>query len=233
MKISVLIVDDEEPARHEMRQLLSALPGVSVIGEAGDVETALALTVEHQPGVCFLDIRLAGESGFDYVARVGERGPRLVFVTAHDRYAIRGFECNAMDYLLKPVALDRLAESLRRLEPRKALPSNSVEDPVFFKGTTSGRFATWTQVSHIRTEGNYSRVFFVDGTDLLMLRPLKEWDGIAPKGFLQQVHRTALVQRRLIRELRVLEEGRREVVLSTGQALPVGRAYWGELKPSA
>src|SRR5688572_23628454 len=107
-----LIVDDEAPARLEMRRLLSAHPGVEVVGEAGDVRTALELHSRLRPELIFLDIQLRGETGFDFVAAMGEGEARIVFVTAYDQHALRGFECNALDYLLKPVHPERLKSTL-------------------------------------------------------------------------------------------------------------------------
>jgi len=231
--LKCLIVDDEALARRELRVLLSVYSHVEVCGEASDVATALELTIAERPDVVFLDIKMHGESGFDYVAQVSTTLPRIVFVTAYDQYALRGFECNAMDYLLKPVQPQRLAESLRRV--REALPTHplpkGLDDVIFIRGTTSGRFATWEEISHIRAEGNYSRVSFADGASLSVLRPLKEWLEVAPEGLLLQIHRTAIVRRRAIREIiAAATPSRKEVVMITSETLPVGRAYLNDLR---
>jgi DNA-binding NarL/FixJ family response regulator len=110
-----LIVDDEELARQEMRRLLRSHPSMEVAGEAADVATAFQLAARFKPEVIFLDVELRGETGFDLVERLPDPLPQIVFVTAYDRYAIQGFESNALDYLLKPVEAARLAETVRRL----------------------------------------------------------------------------------------------------------------------
>ncbi len=220
-----LIVDDEEPARRELQSLLSLHPGIEVVAQAEGVDAALQATSEFSPEVVFLDIKLAGETGFDYVARVEEPSPHIVFVTAFDRYAVRGFECNALDYLLKPVWPERLEETLRRLGRVCAASQKAkIDDVVFLKGASFARFIPWREVHHILSEGNYTRVILNDGTDLLIIRPLKQWLELMPDDFLQ-VHRTAIVRRDAMRELH-LTGGRRELVLSDSSIVPVSRSHW-------
>lgn len=228
-RMKALIVDDEEPARVELRKLLSVHGDVEVIGESGDVEEALALTAEHGPDVCFLDVRLAGESGFDYVARVGEEGPRIVFVTAFDQHAVRAFECNALDYLLKPVRPERLAETLRRLPPVMAERAEA-EDFVFLRGPAAARFVPWAEVRRIESRGNYTTVHVADGTATTVLRTLKNWIDLAPSGQYVRVHRKTLVRRADIRELRQMAGSTRELVLGDGTIVPVGRTYWPQVQ---
>lgn len=226
--LKCLIVDDEPLARREMGQLLSMHPRVSVCGEAACVSEALELTVSQKPDLVFLDIKMPGESGFDYVARVPGEPPRIVFVTAYDQYAVKGFECNAMDYLLKPVKPERLAETLRRArEGKSSLPTAGLSDDVIFiKGTTTGRFATWGGISHILAEGNYTQVHFADGTNLNVLRTLKDWLAMAPANTLIQIHRTALANPLQIREVASASTpSRKQIIMQSGEALPVGRSH--------
>lgn len=225
--MKILIVDDETPARVEMRRLLSVHPECDIAGESADVAGALALTGELRPDLVFLDIRLAGESGFDYVARLGDGAPRILFVTAYDRYAIRAFECNALDYLLKPVRPERLAEALRRA--RLAGPPERRDadeaDAVFIKAGAFAGLVPWRDVMAIVAEGNYTRVRLADGRELIVLKTLREWLALAPEGLFLQVHRSVLVRRSGIRELRQAGEKRHELVLGAGAPVPVGRVY--------
>lgn len=225
--MKVLLVDDEQPARIELRRLLAVHPDVEVVGEAAAVASALALTAAHRPDVVFLDIKLAGESGFDYAAGVPDPGPRIVFVTAHDRYALRGFECNALDYLLKPVHPVRLAETLRRArqnETRQRPPATE-SDTIFVRAGSVARFLPWRDILAVTANGNYTRLRLSDGGNLVVLRPLKEWLALAPEGFFVQAHRSVLVQRAAIRELRQSGEKKSEILLDDGARLPVGRDY--------
>jgi two-component system LytT family response regulator len=226
-----LIVDDEEPARRELRLLLSQYSGLEIVGEAADVEAALDATSRLRPEVVFLDIKLAGETGFDYVARLPEPLPHIIFVTAYDRYAVRGFECNALDYLLKPVRPERLEESVRRLGRAAAIRRASLDDVVFLKGASFARFTPWRDVHHILSEGNYTRVYLNDGTDFLIVRPLKKWLELIPADSFLQVHRTAIVRRDVMRDLR-LSGGRRELTLSDSSVVPVSRPHWMALNQS-
>jgi len=119
-----LIVDDEHHAREGLRKLLLAHPGAQVVGEAGDVDSALRLLEALRPRVVFLDVQLRGETGFDLIARARPPLPHIVFVTAHDRYAVEAFRVEAVDYLLKPVEPEHLARAVRRVaRPPAALPA--------------------------------------------------------------------------------------------------------------
>ena len=227
-----LIVDDEEPARRELLRLLSLHPEMEVVGQAADVDAAVQATNQLAPEVVFLDIQLAGETGFDYVARLVDPLPHLIFVTAHDRYAVRGFECNALDYLLKPVRPERLEETLRRLGRVDAPTSRAaIDDVVFLKAASFARFVPWREIHHILSEGNYTRVFLNDGPALLIARPLKKWLELIPSEFFLQVHRTAIVRRDAMRDLH-FAKGKREVILSDGSPVPVSRTHWSLLNRS-
>lgn len=226
-----VIIDDEKPALREMRRLLSVHPDIDVVGEAANVESALAICRQVKPGLVFLDIQLRGETGFDFLGQMDEPLPRIVFVTAHDRYAIRAFECNALDYLLKPVQPGRLAETLRRIRSAPVLPPRALpEDAVLVKMNSTARFVPWSEIQSVESDGNYTRLVLADGSSSLILRPLKEWEMMAPAGHFLQVHRKTLVFGKAIREIRPAPGGRREIVMNDGRVIPVGRAFWPNLK---
>lgn len=230
--MKVLVVDDEAPARMELRRLLSVFPEVAVVGEAADVQTALALTADLRPDVVFLDIHLAGESGFDYAGRVPEPGPRIVFATAYDRYALRAFECNALDYLLKPVDPTRLTEALRRVRTRETVIRRTAgeDDAVFVKAGAVASLVPWRDIQSITANGNYTRLRIAGGGDVIVLRPLKEWLTLAPPGMFLQVHRSVLVRRAAIRELRQTGEKKHELLLHGGLSVPVGRGCAADVR---
>jgi len=247
----ILIVDDEAPARLELRRLLSPHPSIDSIGEAANVGCALEQTALHRPDLVFLDIHLRGETGFDYLARLPDfpATPRIVFLTAHDNYAIRAFECNALDYLLKPVAPERLAKSLARVTsltasqaapaalatpapPLPAAPATE-NDVVFVKAGSAVRFIPWLEIHAITADGNYTHLHLSCGDRLIVLRPLKEWLLLAPAGRFVQVHRSAVVQRRVIAEIQTVREKKRTLILLCGRQIPVGRDYFSALNESA
>jgi DNA-binding LytR/AlgR family response regulator len=116
--LRVAIVDDEKPARDRLRRMLAAMPDVEIVGEAGDVATAVALLDREKPELCLLDVQIPGGDGFD-VLRLVESMPQVVFTTAFDHYAVRAFEVKSLDYLLKPVHRDRLADAVKRAQQAK------------------------------------------------------------------------------------------------------------------
>lgn len=119
MKLRCVLVDDEAPARDRLRRMLAEHAEVEVVGEAGDVDAAVALVDAERPELLFLDVQMPGGDGFDVLRRV-EHLPRVVFTTAFDQYAVRAFEVSSVDYLLKPFAKPRLAAALERVRAATA-----------------------------------------------------------------------------------------------------------------
>jgi two-component system LytT family response regulator len=115
MKLRVAIVDDERPARDRLRRFLAAIADVELVGEAGDVASAVELLDRERPDLCLLDVQIPGGDGFD-VLRLTTHIPHVVFTTAFDHYAVRAFEVKSLDYLLKPVHKERLQDAVRRAQ---------------------------------------------------------------------------------------------------------------------
>ena len=113
MTLRVVIVDDERPARDRLRRMLAEHADVTIIGEAADAEAAVEVLERERPDLCFLDVQMPAGDGFDVLRRL-EKPPRLVFTTAYDQYAVRAFEAEALDYLLKPFSAQRLSAALDR-----------------------------------------------------------------------------------------------------------------------
>src|SRR5262250_2421525 len=120
--MKAVIVDDEPPARREMRRLLAEFPWIEIVGEASSAGQAEALVEQLHPELLFLDIQMPGGSGFDLLSRL-EHVPQVVFTTAHDEHAVRAFEVNALDYLLKPIDPRRLASTLDRVRSASVVPA--------------------------------------------------------------------------------------------------------------
>lgn len=134
--IKTVIIDDERLARAELRELLSAHPEIEIAGEAANAAEARRLIAQHKPSLIFLDIQMPEETGFDLLASLGEKAPRVIFTTAYDEHALRAFEFAAKDYLLKPVSPARLASAIQRLvpeeqsmEPAAGSPTDDAEQP--------------------------------------------------------------------------------------------------------
>ena len=168
--MTALIVDDERLGRAELRRLLGAHPEVEIVGEARDADQAQALIEQLQPDLLFLDIQMPGRSGFELLAQL-DRVPLVIFTTAYDDYALRAFEVNALDYLLKPVSPERLAAALARAALRKARPVMEGRQRIFVKDGERCWFVTLSDVALFESEGNYTRLHF-GGNRPLVLRSL-------------------------------------------------------------
>ena len=193
MSLRALIVDDEAPARSELRYLLSAHPRVDVVGEAASAAEALALARALRYDVVFLDVEMPGLSGLEAARLVRDRAerPELVFVTAHEQYAVAAFAVEAFDYLLKPVDPERLTRTVERLEQRSAPPAARVEKiPVVSAGRTV--LLDYDAVCFVRADGDYCRVHTYDRS-YLCTQSLRELELRLPSSRFARVHRSHLV----------------------------------------
>jgi DNA-binding LytR/AlgR family response regulator len=190
--IRALLVDDEAPARSELRYLLAAHPEVEVVGEAASAAEALKLASVVPYDVVFLDVEMPGLSGLEAARLVaGRRGrPQLVFVTAHEQYAVDAFAVEALDYLLKPVEPERLAQVVRRLSGARRPAAAPVEKiPVVSGGQTV--LLDWDDVHYARADGDYSRIHTYDRS-YLCTQSLRQLEGALPGRF-ARIHRSYLV----------------------------------------
>jgi DNA-binding LytR/AlgR family response regulator len=193
MSLRALLVDDEEPARSELRYLLDSHSDVTVIGEAASAVEALALAREVSYDVVFLDVEMPGLTGLQAAPLVRERRDpaAVVFVTAHERYAVDAFAVEAFDYLLKPVDPDRLARVVERLRERSVenvLPVERVA--VVARGGTE--LLDYDQVHYAQADGDYSRVHTYDRS-YLCTASLGELEERLPAARFARVHRSYLV----------------------------------------
>jgi two-component system, LytTR family, response regulator len=163
-----LIVDDERLARKELMKLLEDHPGIEVIGEAMNVEEAVQLTNELNPDLLFLDIQMPGKTGFQLLEEL-DSVPIVVFTTAYDEFALKAFEVNALDYLLKPIQAERLAETVSKItekERSKIIAARNpdkklgLNDQVFVKDGDRCWFVSLTNVRMFESDGNYIKVYF-------------------------------------------------------------------------
>ncbi len=191
--IRALLVDDEAPARSELRYLLDSHADVRVVGEAASAREALDLARDLAPDIVFLDVEMPGLSGVEAAPLVRERTdpPAVVFVTAHERYAVDAFAVEAFDYLLKPVDPDRLARVVERLRERsveQVLPVEKV--PVVSAGGTE--LLDYDQVHYAQADGDYSRVHTYDRV-YLCTASLGDLEEKLPASRFARIHRSHLV----------------------------------------
>jgi two-component system, LytTR family, response regulator LytT len=191
--IRALLVDDEAPARSELRYLLAAHPEVEVVGEAASAAEALKLAAAVPYDVVFIDVEMPGLSGLDAARLVHGRAgaPQLVFVTAHEQYALEAFAVEALDYLLKPVDPERLVQVVRRLGKRPAAaPARVQKIPVVSGGETV--LLDWDELHYARADGDYCRVHTFDRS-YLCTRSLRELEETLPAERFARIHRSYLV----------------------------------------
>ncbi len=204
-KIKALIVDDERLARKDLNSMLAELPDVEVVGEAQDVPTAIKAIGEYNPDVVFLDIQMPGQSGFDLVEQVDFQG-KIIFVTAYDEYALRAFEVNAMDYLMKPVTKDRLLKSLERIHEEEIIKQKSFaplnySDRLFTTLGTKVQFLKIDSIVLISSDGDYTYVTTIGTSKGLVTKTMKEWEERLPERYFIRVHRNSIINTEYIDEV--------------------------------
>lgn len=235
MKFKAIIVDDERLARKEMRALLAAFPEIEVAGEAEDIEQTLALIKSQKPHIVFLDIQLSSENGFDLIEHLPP-DIKVIFVTAFDDFAIRAFEVNALDYLLKPVNPDRLALAIARLKnakqtDKKTLRPFELDDRIFLELGDRSLFLKVCDISHISAAGDYSEVFTVDKRKLLIEKPLREWEDRLPAKRFVRIHRQTIINLDEISDIETWFNRSFQVHLKTAaEPLSVSRRYAAKLR---
>lgn len=239
-----LLIDDETTARADLRAKLTVHPEVTIVGEAATVRSARELLARADYDLVFLDIQLIGGNSFELVSDV-RPGARIVFATAYDSYALRAFEINALDYLLKPIAPARLADALRRLAAAAAAvdateavatetnpgPALRLDDTVYLRSGLRARFAPVADISVIAAHDNYSDVHLADGSKIFLRKSLKAWEDTLPATHFMRVHRTQIVN--LARVTRYQRDGDEHTLLFVaGAAEPVSasRSRWPDLR---
>ena len=221
-----LIVDDEALARSKLLHMLQAFPDVEVIAEASDGAEALMLAAQLRPDVIFLDVQMPEIDGFDVAASLPDDAPALVFVTAFDQYALRAFDAQAVDYLLKPVEPERLARTVQRLrEPVRGAARPSVGMPAHLMIADRGQ----THVVHcadiewLEAADNYVNIH-LPGRSLLIRRTLAALLNDLAPAFVR-THRGAAVALAAVLVVRPRGKGDATVVLRSGVEVPCSRRH--------
>ncbi len=207
-----MVIDDEPLARRSVRRFLKAYADVELIGECGDGESAVAAILTKQPDLVFLDVQMPEMDGFEVVRKIGaDRMPVTIFVTAYDRYALRAFDENAVDYLLKPFEKERFERALMRARERIAITEN-------------GRvhFVKARDIDWIGAEGNYARLH-VGIREYLLRETLTSLERrLSPLDFLR-THRSTIVNVHRIKEIQAWFHGHHRVLLENGTELRMSR----------
>jgi len=165
--MKALIIDDERLARAELRRLLEKHPEIAVAGEARDAAEAMEQIARLEPELLFLDIQMPGRNGFELLEQL-DRAPLVIFTTAYDEYALKAFEVNALDYLLKPVAPERLAAALAKIGGLRPKPAMAGDQQIFVKDGERCWFVALKDIVLLESEGNYTRLYFGSNRPLVL-----------------------------------------------------------------
>jgi two-component system, LytTR family, response regulator len=177
MPIKAIIIDDERLARNELKKLLLQHPDINIIDEASSVDEGIEKIDIAHPDLIFLDIQMPGKTGFDLLAEL-EKAPRVIFTTAYDEFALKAFEVNALDYLLKPIDPQRLADAIQKLQTEISLEQASLlgvnrgplseSDQVFVKDGERCWFVKLADIRLFESVGNYAKVYFDTNKPLIL-----------------------------------------------------------------
>lgn len=228
-----LVVEDEPAVRQELVDMLGSRSDVDVVGEADDLQSARRALAQLQPDLLFLDVQLPDGTGFDLFD--GALSPEIdvVFVTAYEAFALRAFEVNALDYLLKPVHPQRLDRALERLRAPGAPDHSELQeqDQLFVRSRDSIVFLQVDSIVFIEADGDYGVVHRSDGRSLMIHKSLKDWEERLPRGSFARIHRSTLVNlRRLERIEPWFNRGYRMFLESRDEPVVVSRRYARRLR---
>ncbi|HEY8899333.1 MAG TPA: LytTR family DNA-binding domain-containing protein [Chthoniobacterales bacterium] len=225
-KIRTILVDDEQVARLRLARLLRASPEIEIVAECENGTSAISDIRQHAPDLVFLDIQMPGMDGFDVVdALPAEKRPTIIFVTAYDEYAVRAFEACALDYLLKPVAGDRLLKALERVAERRG--KNSAEEPEAvrdrFLVRNQGRVdvVAAAQIEWIEAAGNYA-ILHTATQNHIIRQTMTSLEASLPEDFFR-VSRSAILNLRHVVQLDADAAGENCALLRGGERVPFTR----------
>jgi two-component system LytT family response regulator len=244
--MNVLIVDDEPLAREGLRLLLDGQPGIANVAEARDGAEAVALIRAKRPDLVLLDVQMPEMDGFGVLRELGaEAMPPVIFVTAHDQYAIRAFEVNAIDYLLKPVTRERFQQALARVRERlkdqgldnqhlRALLQQLTQPPRYLSRIalrSSGRisFVSVTDLRYVQAAENYVELHLGASRHLLHV-PIATLEASLDPAMFLRIHRSLIVNVTQVRELQTGPHGEYIVMLEGGTRLQASRSYHDRIK---
>jgi two-component system LytT family response regulator len=235
----ILVVDDEQPARERLRQLLAGVADIEIVGEAEDGEQTLERVDELKPDLLLLDIQMPGANGLEVAASLPRPRPAIIFCTAYEQYAVDAFELHAIDYLLKPVNRTRLQAAINRVRAARGgeldrqldrLTRSSDVAPTRFLARKGARFRVVPRSDVIAFTFQEGLTRLHTANEQLWMQPtLAALSRRLDRDTFFQISRTAVVSLDAIREAKPFPDGTGEIVLSNGQSLLVARRRWRTL----
>lgn len=231
MAIKAIIIDDERLARNELKKLLQNYNDIEIIEESANVDDGVEKIETLNPDLIFLDIQMPGKTGFDLLAEV-EKAPRVIFTTAYDEYAIKAFEVNALDYLLKPIEPKRLSDAIQKLQAEILKESLGLtngnrgplteHDQVFVKDGERCWFVKLNEIRLFESVGNYAKVFF--GTNKpLILKSLNALEERLDDRIFFRANRKHIINLRWIEKIEPYFNGGLLLDLKGGEKIEVSR----------
>ena len=237
----VVIIDDTRLARQELRTLLADIEGVTCVGEADDVPAGLEAIGRLQPDLVLLDIQMPSGTGFDLLDQL-DSAPAVIFTTAYDQHAVRAFEANALDYLVKPVVPERLAAAVAKARVRPAQAASgataaevaprgplAADDQVFLRDGERCWFVALQEISRVVVDGNYARVWFRD-EQALLARSLSALEARLDPALFFRANRNTLVNLRMVKNIDLGVGDGYDLTLRDGSTVEVSRRQARELR---
>jgi two-component system LytT family response regulator len=222
--MKAMIIDDEPPARRELRRLLTGFPWVEIVGEAGNIDQAAKMVESLTPELLFLDIQMPGGSGFDLLTRL-EDVPQVIFTTAYDEHAVQAFKVDALDYLLKPIEPARLAKALGRVKSAQAARTpkpDAVLAQIFVRDGSRCWFVPLREVRLLTSEGNYIRLSWGKSQPLLGRALAAVEQRLDPNRFFR-ANRRQIINLEFIESVELGVNGRLHAQLRDGPEVEISR----------
>ena len=232
--LRTLIIDDERLAREELKSLLKQYDEIDIIGEAKNGEEGILLIKDVKPDLIFLDISMPGMTGFEMLKHL-EEIPKVIFVTAYDEFALKAFEINALDYILKPVDPIRLKESVKKINQKEEDFISKLEgqtsrkdrqltlsDSVFIKDGEKTWFIELNRIRMFESDGNYVKVYF-DGYRPLLLRSLNSFEERLDPEYFFRANRKFIINLKWISTIENWFNGGLMVELKDGEKVEISR----------
>ena len=217
-KIRVILIDDERLAREELRRMLDAYPDFEIVAEAANADDAAQLIEKHQPDLILLDIQIPGRSGFDLLEMLPQV-PEVIFVTAYDQYAVKAFEADALDYVVKPVRAERFSKVIEKVR-NKLSRTPSPQQQLFVKDGNKCYFIRLDEIYLIESMENYARLYFRDTTTYLK-RSLNQLEMELDQAMFFRINRSQIINTNFIKHIEQAENGRLDITLHDGKLLQV------------
>lgn len=235
MSVRTIIIDDERLARNELRKLLQEFNEIEVIDEAANVNEGIEKIEQQNPDLIFLDIQMPGKTGFDLLEEL-DRSPKVIFTTAYDEYALKAFEVNALDYLLKPIEPKRLSDAIQKLHIEEGRDTNgsysnnvvkangllTENDQVFVKDGERCWFVKLNEIRLFESVGNYAKVFFA-GNKPLILKSLNALEERLDDKVFFRANRKHIINMRWIEKIEPYFNGGLLLELKGGEKIEVSR----------